>query len=88
MRRTRGEILRRFFREAVVRAVFAFADFADVDFEDLLAVDFVGWEVAGLELSVCAGVAPCSVCWARARDDAHTDTQAIPVTRIRTEVRE
>jgi type IV secretory pathway TrbD component len=88
MRRTRGETLRRFFREAVVRAVLDFADFADVDFEDLLAVDFVVWEVAGLELSVCAGVALWSVCRTRARDDAHTDPQAIPVTRIRTEVRE
>lgn len=88
MRRTRGDILRRFLREAAAGAPFDFVDFADVDFEDLLAVDFVVWEVAGLELSVCVGVALRSVCRARARDDAHMDPQARPVTRIRTEVRE
>lgn len=86
MRRTRGEILRRFFREAVARAVLDFADFADVDFDALLAVDFVVWAVAGF--LVWAVVVLWSVCGSRARDDAHTDEHAIPVTRIRTEVRE
>jgi hypothetical protein len=56
MRRTRGEILRRFFREAAVCAVFDFVDFAEVGFEDLLDVDFVVWEVAGF--ADCDGVVP------------------------------
>ena len=85
MRRTRGEILRRFFRE-VAYAVF---DFAAVEFEDLVAADFLVCEVAGfLEVSVCAGPVLWSTCRARAREDAHTEPQAMPLTRIRIEVRE
>jgi hypothetical protein len=92
MRRTRGEILRCFLRAAVACAVldFAEADFADVDFEDLVVADLVVLEVAGaFEVSVCAEAAVLSsVCRAWAGDDAHNKPQAIPVTRIRTEVRE
>jgi hypothetical protein len=91
MRRTRGEILRCFLRAALACAVldFAEADFADVDFEDLVVADLV-LEVAGaFEVSVCAGAAVLwSVCRPGAREDAHNEPQAMPVTRIRTEVRE
>ena len=86
MRRTRGDILRRFFREAVVLAVFDFADFDDVGFEDFLVADFVVWEDAGF--SVWDGAVLWSVCRPRADEDAHKEQQAIPVTTIRTEVRE
>jgi hypothetical protein len=92
MRRTRGEILRCFFRAAVACVVldFAEADFADVDFEDLVVADFVVLEVVGFfEVSVCVGAAVLwSVCRPRAGEDAHNEPQAMPVIRIRTEVRE
>ena len=91
MRRTRGEILRRFLRNAVACALLDFAEavFADVDFEDLVVADLVVLEVAGaFEVSVCAGAAVLCVCRPCAREDAHNEPQAIPVTRIRTEVRE
>ena len=91
MRRTRGEILRCFLRATLACAVldFAGADFADVDFEDLVVADLVVLEVAGaFEVSACAGAAVLwSVCRPYAREDAHNEPQAMPVTRIRTEVR-
>jgi hypothetical protein len=91
MRRTRGEILRCFLRAVLACALLDFAEvFADVDFEDFLAVDRVVLEVAGaFEVSVCAGPAVLwSVCRPYAREDAHNEPQAMPVTTIRTEVRE
>jgi hypothetical protein len=97
MRRTRGEILRCFLRAALACAVLDFAEvvFADVDFEDLLVEDLlvdglVVLEVAGaFEVPVCAGAAVLwSVCQPCAREDAHNEPQAMPVTRTRTEVRE
>ena len=85
MRRTRGEILRRFLRAAVARAVLDLADFADVDFEDLAALEVDGF----FEVSVCAGAAVLwSVCGLCEREDAHKEPQARPVTKIRIEVRE
>jgi len=94
MRRTRGEILRCFLRAALACALLDFAEaaFADVDFEDLVLEDLMveDLEVAGaFEVSVCAGAAVLwSVCRPCAREDAHNEPQAMPVTRIRTEVRE
>lgn len=92
MRRTRGEILRCFLRAALACALldFAGAAFADVDFEDVVVEDLVVLEVAGaLEVSACAGAAVLwSVCRPSARDDAHNEPQAMPVTIIRAEVRE
>jgi hypothetical protein len=92
MRRTRGEILRCFFRAAVACALLDFAEpvFAGPDFEDLVVADLVVLEVAGLlEVSVWTGAAVLwSVCRSRAREDAHNEPQARPVTRIRSEVRE
>ena len=90
MRRTRGEILRRFFRAAVAVFDFAEGDFAAEDFDDLLVVCVAGWEVVDFfGLSVCAGAAVLwSVCRPRAGEDAHNEPQAMPVTRIKTEVRE
>ena len=68
---------------------FAEAGFAHVDFEDLVVADLVALEVAGaFEVSACAGAAVlCSVCRPCAREDAHNEPQAMPVTTIRTEVR-
>jgi hypothetical protein len=92
MRRTRGEILRCFFRAAVACALLDFAEpvFAGPDFEDLVVADLVVLGVVGFfEGSVCAGAAGiCSVGWPGAREDAHNEPQAMPVRRIRTEVRE
>jgi hypothetical protein len=55
MRRTRGEILRRFFRAAAVWALF---DFADVDFvaEDFALDDFLLADFVVLEPAVFFGV--------------------------------
>jgi len=92
MRRTRGEILRCFLRAALACAVLDFAEavFADADLEDLVVADLVVSEVAGaFEVSACAGAAVFwSVCRACAREDAHNEPQAMPVTIIRAEVRE
>src|SRR5437879_13843064 len=92
MRRTRGEILRCFLRAALACAVLDFAEatFADVDFEDLVVEDLAVLEVAGaFEVSVCAEAAVLwSLCRPRAREDAHNEQQALPVTRIRTGSRE
>jgi hypothetical protein len=90
IRRTRGEILRLLFFPAVAWALF---DFADVAFavDDLAVVDFASLEaVVFFGVCVCAGAAAAlwSACCPRLGEDAHRESQASPVTMIRTKVRE